>query len=241
VGSRDGEVLVNKRAKRMLDIAVASAGLILTLPVLAIVALAVRVSMGSPVLFRQLRPGLRAQPFEVIKFRTMTDARGSDGKLLPQRERLTRLGHFLRRTSLDELPQLWTILKGDMSLVGPRPLLMGYLERYTPEQSRRHEVTPGLTGWAQVHGRQLLDFDERFELDVWYVDHWSLSLDARILALTARMVLTGVGVPPPDYVYSGVRHRAHEEQGTGELSPSREHSRTLSDGRSEMSKGRDEG
>lgn len=232
---------MNKRAKRMLDIAVASAGLILTLPVLAIVALAVRVSMGSPVLFRQLRPGLRAQPFEVIKFRTMTDARGLDGKLLPQHERLTRLGHFLRRTSLDELPQLWTILKGDMSLVGPRPLLMGYLERYTPEQSRRHEVTPGLTGWAQVHGRQLLDFDERFELDVWYVDHWSFSLDVRILALTARMVLSGVGVPPPDYVYPGVRHRAHEEQGTGELSPDPEHSRTLPDDRSEMSKGRDEG
>ena len=188
-----------------MDVAASLVGLIVTSPLIAIVAVAVRLSMGSPVLFRQVRPGLHARPFEVLKFRTMTDRRSPSGDLLPQRDRLTRLGHFLRRTSLDELPQLWTILKGDMSLVGPRPLLMEYLPRYTVEQARRHEVTPGLTGWAQVHGRQLLDFDERFELDVWYVDHWSLGLDFRILALTARMVATGAGVPPADYAYPGVR------------------------------------
>ena len=205
---------MHQRTKRMMDIAVASVGLILTLPLIAIVALAVRMSMGSPVLFRQVRPGLRTRPFEIVKFRTMTDERGPEGELLPQRQRLTRLGQFLRRTSLDELPQLWTILKGEMSLVGPRPLLMEYLPHYTPEQSRRHEMTPGLTGWAQVHGRQLLDFDERFELDIWYVDHWSLRLDAKILALTARMVLTGDGVPPSNHVYSGVGPRSDAVRGT---------------------------
>ena len=194
-----------------MDVAVSLLGLIVTLPLIAMVAVAVRASMGAPVLFRQARPGLHARPIEVLKFRTMTDRRSPDGALLPQRDRLTRLGHFLRRTSLDELPQLWTILKGDMSLVGPRPLLIEYLPLYTAEQARRHEVTPGLTGWAQVHGRQLLDFDERFELDVWYVDHWSLGLDIRILALTAKMVLTGAGTPPADYEYPGVRSPAPPE------------------------------
>jgi lipopolysaccharide/colanic/teichoic acid biosynthesis glycosyltransferase len=168
---------------------------------MAVIAVWIRRDMGSPVLFRQVRPGLHGRPFEVIKFRTMRSEIGPDGDPLPEHERLTSLGHALRLTSLDELPQLWSILKGDMSLVGPRPLLMEYLEHYTPEQMRRHEVPPGLTGWAQVHGRALLDFEERFRLDVWYVDHWSLWLDLRIALLTVRKVLRGEGTPPPDHVY----------------------------------------
>lgn len=191
-----------RRCKRLVDIALAGPALVLALPVMGVVALIVRRSMGSPVLFRQMRPGLHGRPFNVIKFRTMTDARAADGELLPQAERLTRSGELLRRTSLDELPQLWSIVKGDMSIVGPRPLLMEYLDQYTPEQARRHDVPPGLTGWAQVHGRQLLSFEERFRLDVWYVDHWSLALDLRIMALTVRKVLSGDGVPPAEHVYT---------------------------------------
>ena len=145
-------------------------------------------------LFRQDRPGLHGRPFEVLKFRTMLDAAGPDGRPLPDAERLTGLGRFLRRTSLDELPQLWNVLRGDISLVGPRPLLMQYLPRYSPEQARRHEVCPGITGWAQVNGRNALTWEEKFELDVWYVDHWSLALDLRILAMTAWRVLRGAGV-----------------------------------------------
>lgn len=196
--------MVSRLVKRIMDIVLSFTALVIAAPIMIVVALAIRLSMGSPVLFRQQRPGLRARPFEVVKFRTMTDARDSSGEWLPQSDRLTPLGHFLRRTSLDELPQLWSILKGDMSVVGPRPLLMEYLPNYTPEQARRHEVKPGLTGWAQVNGRQLLGFDERFKLDVWYIDNWSLSLDLRIMLMTAKKVLTGDGVPPAEHVYDGV-------------------------------------
>ena len=150
--------------------------------------------IGAPVFFRQQRPGLHGQPFQMVKFRTMTDARGPDGALLPDAERLTPFGRFLRSASLDELPELWNVLRGDMSLVGPRPLLMEYLPLYTPEQARRHAVRPGITGWAQVNGRNALSWEEKFALDVWYVDHQSLALDIRILWLTARKVLAREGI-----------------------------------------------
>ncbi len=192
---------VRRRIKRSMDIAAALTGLVLAAPVMTVIAIAIRLDMGSPILFRQTRPGLHGKPFDVIKFRTMSDRLGPNGTVLPEHKRLTRLGHVLRRTSLDELPQLWTILKGDMSIVGPRPLLMQYLDEYTPEQARRHEVPPGLTGWAQVHGRALLDFDTRFKYDVWYVDNWSLRLDLRIMALTVGKVLRSEGLPPSDHVF----------------------------------------
>lgn len=154
----------------------------------------VRSRLGRPVFFRQTRPGLRGQPFNMVKFRTMTGARGPDGQLLPDSQRLTSFGRFLRATSLDELPELWNVLKGDMSLVGPRPLLMEYLPLYSPEQGRRHEVRPGITGWAQVNGRNALSWDDKFRLDVWYVDHGSLWLDIKILWLTVRKVLVREGI-----------------------------------------------
>ena len=150
--------------------------------------------MGSPVLFKQQRPGLHGKPFMMSKFRTMTDARDGDGNLLPDADRLTRLGRFLRSTSLDELPELFNVLKGDMSLVGPRPLLMRYLDRYTPEQARRHEVRPGITGWAQINGRNALSWEDKFTLDVWYVDHCSLLLDMRIILQTIWKVLRREGI-----------------------------------------------
>lgn len=180
--------------KLQLDRGAAVAGLLLLAPVLAVVALAIRARMGSPVLFRQARPGLRGQPFEVVKFRTMRHAVGSDGQPLPDSERLTALGRFLRASSLDELPQLWNVLRGDLSLVGPRPLLMQYLPRYTQEQARRHDVLPGMTGWAQVNGRNAISWEEKFSLDVWYVDHWSLALDLKILALTLLRVVNRSGI-----------------------------------------------
>jgi len=170
--------------KRLFDLAVSALLLLLLSPVLLLLAVLIRLSMGSPVLFRQVRPGFQGRPFSVVKFRTMNHARDAAGELLSDRDRLTPLGRFLRRLSLDELPQLWNVLRGEMSLVGPRPLLMEYLDRYTPEQARRHDVRPGITGWAQVHGRNNLLFSRRLELDVWYVDHQSLALDARILLMT---------------------------------------------------------
>ena len=180
--------------KRLLDFTSALLGLVLlALPLLVLMAL-VRTKLGSPVFFRQTRPGLQGRPFEMVKFRTMTDECGPDGVLLPDAERLTPFGRFLRATSLDELPELWNVLRGDMSLVGPRPLLMEYLPLYTPEQARRHEVRPGVTGWAQVNGRNALSWEEKFALDVWYVDHQSLALDVRILWLTARKVLAREGI-----------------------------------------------
>ena len=180
--------------KRLLDLAFTIPGLLAISPVFIIVALLILARIGRPVFFRQERPGLNARPFSLYKFRTMTDGRDEYGALLPDAQRLTPFGRFLRATSLDELPELFNVLKGDMSLVGPRPLLMRYLDRYTPEQFRRHEMPPGLTGWAQVNGRNALSWEEKFELDVWYVDHWSLWLDVKILALTLWKVLKKEGI-----------------------------------------------
>jgi lipopolysaccharide/colanic/teichoic acid biosynthesis glycosyltransferase len=180
--------------KRVIDIGVAAVALLLAAPLLLVVALAVRLNLGSPVLFRQRRPGLHGRPFTMVKFRTMRDAIGRDGRPLPDAARLTPFGTLLRATSLDELPELWNVLRGEMSLVGPRPLLMEYLERYTPEQARRHNVRPGVTGWAQVNGRNALSWEERFRLDVWYVEHRSLRLDLHILTRTLSMVLRRTGV-----------------------------------------------
>lgn len=167
--------------------------LLLALPLLLLVWL-IRRKLGNPVFFRQTRPGLHGKPFNMLKFRTMTDARGVDGALLPDAVRLTPFGRFLRATSLDELPELWNVLKGDMSLVGPRPLLMEYLPLYSPEQARRHQVRPGITGWAQVNGRNALSWEDKFALDVWYVDHRTLLLDLKILWLTVRKVLVREGI-----------------------------------------------
>jgi len=166
-------------------------------PVLMVLALMVRLILGKPVLFRQQRPGLHGRPFTIYKFRTMTEAREAHGNLLPDGERLTRFGRFLRSTSLDELPELFNVLKGDMSLVGPRPLLMQYLDRYTPEQARRHEVKPGLTGWSQVNGRNAISWEEKFGLDVWYVDNRSMWLDIKIILITAWMILRREGINQP--------------------------------------------
>ena len=167
--------------------------LVLALPLLLLWVL-VRRKLGSPVLFRQIRPGQHGRPFMMVKFRTMTDECGADGEMLPDAQRLTALGRFLRASSLDELPELWNVLRGEMSLVGPRPLLMEYLPLYSPEQARRHEVRPGITGWAQVNGRNALSWEERFKLDVWYVDHRSVGLDLRILWLTVRKVIVREGI-----------------------------------------------
>lgn len=180
--------------KRLFDILVSGIGLVLLSPLLLAVALLVRAKLGSPVLFRHRRPGLHGRLFTMLKFRTMTDAVGSDGALLPDAERLTPFGRFLRRTSLDELPELWNVLIGDMSLVGPRPLLIEYLPLYTPEQARRHDVRPGLTGWAQVNGRNALSWDEKFALDLWYVDHQSFALDLKILWRTIFKVFARQGI-----------------------------------------------
>lgn len=174
--------------KRLLDLLISVPALILLLPVVGVTALLVRVRLGAPVLFRQVRPGLHGKLFTMVKFRTMTDARDAEGRLLPDAVRLTPFGSFLRKTSLDELPELWNVVRGEMGLVGPRPLLAQYLERYTPEQARRHELRPGITGWAQVNGRQNLLFSQRLAMDVWYVDHVSLALDLRILWRTVRRV-----------------------------------------------------
>ncbi|HHW40486.1 MAG TPA: sugar transferase [Syntrophomonadaceae bacterium] len=180
--------------KRLIDFLGALFGLLVLSPLMLIIAILVLVSMGAPVLFRQVRPGLHGKPFVLYKFRTMRDAFDGDGKPLPDDRRLTPLGRFLRNTSLDELPELYNVLKGEMSLVGPRPLLMEYLDRYTPEQARRHEVKPGITGWAQVHGRNALSWEEKFRLDVWYVNHRSLWLDIKILLLTLWKVLRREGI-----------------------------------------------
>ncbi len=185
------------RSKRALDLAIASIGLVILSPVFLVVAILVRIWLGSPVLFRQRRPGFKEKPFNLYKFRTMTDARDATGALLPDAQRLTALGRFLRLLSLDEMPELINILRGEMSLVGPRPLLMQYLPLYSPEQHRRHEVVPGLTGWAQVHGRNALDWPSRFALDVWYVDHWSFWLDVRILLMTVWKVVAREGIAQP--------------------------------------------
>lgn len=187
-------VLRSPFLKRALDVIGASFALLVFGPVMLYIALRIWREMGSPVLFRQVRPGLHGRPFVMYKFRTMTEERDAQGKLLPDEKRLTRLGRFLREHSLDELPEFFNVLKGDMSLVGPRPLLMKYLDRYTPEQARRHEVKPGITGWAQVNGRNALTWEEKFRLDVWYVDNWDLLLDLKILFLTLVKVLRREGI-----------------------------------------------
>lgn len=180
--------------KRVFDIVLATIALVVLSPVIALVAWQIGRKMGSPVLFRQVRPGLNGKPFEMVKFRTMKDAIDAAGNPLPDFERLTPFGQFLRSSSLDELPELWNVLKGDMSLVGPRPLLMEYLPLYSPEQHRRHEVRPGVTGWAQINGRNSLSWDEKFKLDVWYVDNRSLWLDIKVLSLTVKKVVVRDGI-----------------------------------------------
>ncbi len=185
--------------KRLLDFLAASLGLLLLSPVMLLLSFLIRQKLGPPVLFRQLRPGFRGHPFELCKFRSMSDARDEKGDLLPDAERLGSFGRLLRRSSLDELPQLWNVLKGDMSLVGPRPLLMEYLPFYSKEQVRRHEVRPGITGWAQVNGRNAISWEERLALDVWYVDHRSLWLDLKILAMTMSRVFRRSGISQPGH------------------------------------------
>ena len=182
------------RSKRLFDFSVAFLGIILFSPLLLIVALLVRIFHGTPILFKQQRPGYRGKPFFIYKFRMMTNRVDVQGNLLPDAERLTRLGRFLRATSVDELPELLNVLRGDLSLVGPRPLLMQYLPLYTPEQMRRHDVLPGITGWAQINGRNDISWDEKFRLDLWYVDHWSFGLDLKILWLTLWKVFKREGI-----------------------------------------------
>lgn len=200
--------------KRVIDIAGSAFGLILSVPVMLLVAVLIGITMGSPLLFRQRRAGLRGEPFIIYKFRSMRNIPHEDDDPLLDDRRLTWLGRILRNTSLDELPELLNVLKGEMSLVGPRPLLIDYLERYTPDQARRHEVKPGISGWAQVKGRNALSWEEKFELDVWYVDHWSLWLDLKILALTPLAVLKREGISaagsatmPP---FQGVQEEQHD-------------------------------
>ena len=180
--------------KHFTDFTAAFLALLLLSPLLLILMVLVRLKLGSPIFFTQVRPGLHGKPFKMIKFRTMTDARDTDGNLLPDNIRLTAFGRFLRSTSLDELPELWNVLKGDMSLVGPRPLLMEDLHRYTPEQARRHEARPGITGWAQINGRNAISWEAKFQLDVWYVDNQSFWLDLKILVLTIKKVFVREGI-----------------------------------------------
>lgn len=197
--------------KRLIDIALSSAGLLATAPAMALIAALVRLRLGSPVLFRQERPGLEERPFVILKFRTMRDAVDGSGKALPDGDRLTPLGRFLRSTSLDELPELWNVLRGEMSLVGPRPLLMEYLAEYDDVQRRRHDVKPGITGWTAVRGRNSLDWNEKFALDAWYVENWTNELDLRILVQTVVAVLKREGIDHPSGVpmpkFAGKRSR----------------------------------
>ena len=183
-----------KTGKRIFDVSLSAAGLLITLPLILLVAIVIRASLGSPILFSQRRPGLHGRPFMLYKFRSMIDARSSTGEPLGDEHRLTSVGRWLRKLSLDELPQLWNVLRGDMSLVGPRPLLMEYLPLYNVRQARRHDVRPGITGWAQIKGRNALSWGEKFDFDIWYVDHLSFALDVRILALTAWRVLRPHGI-----------------------------------------------
>jgi sugar transferase EpsL len=189
--------LYAQHGKRLFDVLLTAPFLLVCAPVVALVALCVRLRLGSPVLFCQQRPGLHGRSFTLLKFRTMTEARDGQGHLLPDVERLTPLGRFLRSTSLDELPEFLNVLRGEMSLVGPRPLLMKYLERYTPEQMRRHDVRPGITGWAQVNGRNAITWEHKFALDVWYVDHLSCWLDLKIVVLTVWRIVRRDGINEP--------------------------------------------
>jgi len=186
--------------KRLIDITASSAALVTLSPVLAVTAYKVKKNLGSPILFKQTRPGLYGEPFEMVKFRTMLDAYDEQGNPLPNEQRHTKFGNFLRSTSLDELPELWNVLKGDMSLVGPRPLLTDYLPLYNEEQARRHDVRPGVTGWAQVNGRNAISWEEKFKLDTWYVDNQSLLLDLKIILMTLKKVVVKEGVNASDTV-----------------------------------------
>ncbi len=183
--------------KRLFDLFLTITGFLLLSPLILLTIFSVWFLLGKPVFFQQARPGLRGQIFTLFKFRTMRDSRDENGNLLPDELRLTRFGKFLRSTSIDELPELFNVLRGEMSLVGPRPLLVRYLDRYSPEQARRHDVLPGITGWAQVNGRNILSWEDKFRLDVWYVDHWSFWLDIKILALTVWKVLSREGISQP--------------------------------------------
>jgi len=180
--------------KRIFDLSLSVLGIAILSPLLLIIAVFIRTRIGAPIIFKQVRPGLHGKPFVIYKFRTMTNTRDENGNLFSDEERLTSLGRFLRRTSLDELPELFNVLKGNMSIVGPRPLLMQYLDRYTPKQARRHEVKPGITGWAQVNGRNAISWEDKFKLDVWYVDNWSLWLDVKIILMTILKVLKQEGI-----------------------------------------------
>ena len=186
--------------KRCFDFTLAFIVLALLSPIFMVLYVLIRIKLGSPVFFPQKRPGLKGKPFNIIKFRTMTDAKDEQGNLLPDDQRITALGQWLRKTSLDELPELFNVLKGDMSLVGPRPLMWKYLDRYTPFQARRHEVKPGITGWAQINGRNAISWEKKFEYDVWYVDHWSLALDGKILIKTFAEVLLRRNVTQENHV-----------------------------------------
>lgn len=186
-------------AKRVFDLGLSVAALVVLAPLMVLVAGGVAIKLGRPILFKQVRPGLDGKPFVMLKFRTMTDLHGSNGMLLPDSERLTSFGRFLRSTSLDELPEIINVVLGQMSMVGPRPLLMEYIGRYSLDQARRHEVKPGITGWAQVNGRNALSWEHKFALDVWYVDHWNLWLDVRILWMTVAGVLSRSGVSAPGH------------------------------------------
>jgi lipopolysaccharide/colanic/teichoic acid biosynthesis glycosyltransferase len=197
-------------AKRILDLLLTTLGLLILSPFLLLIAVIVRINLGSPVLFHQVRPGYRGRLFAVYKFRTMTDERDDQEVLLPDKQRLRPLGRFLRSYSLDELPELFNVLRGEMSLVGPRPLLVQYLERYSVEQARRHEVYPGITGWAQINGRNALTWEDKFRHDVWYVDHWSLGLDLKILVVTLWKVIRREGISQPGHA------TAEEFMGSGE-------------------------
>jgi sugar transferase EpsL len=197
-------------SKRLFDLLLTTLGLIIILPLMLIISVLVWAFLGTPILFRQPRPGYKGRPFITYKFRTMTNRTGPDGKLLPDSERLNSFGRFLRSTSLDDLPQLFNVLRGEMSLVGPRPLLMQYLGRYTPEQMHRHDMLPGMTGWAQINGRNIIDWEEKFRLDVWYVNHWTFWLDLKILFLTPWKVFKREGISQPGHV------TAEEFKGTGD-------------------------
>lgn len=187
-------------AKRAIDLILSASALLLLSPLMAVIALAIRIELGPPVLFRQERPGYKGRPFMMLKFRTMRAPVTGDGQSVPDEERISRLGSLLRRTSLDELPEAWNILMGEMSIVGPRPLLSSYLPYYSDEQMRRHDAKPGLTGWSQVHGRRRVPFQQRLAQDVWYVDHRSLRLDARIIFMTIGQVLRGSGAEPERFL-----------------------------------------
>jgi sugar transferase EpsL len=213
------------KSKRIFDLLFTSLVLVLISPLLLGLAICVRFSLGNPNLFKQRRPGYRNKPFIIQKFRTMTNERDTQGKLLSDEARQTRVGRFLRNSSLDELPELFNVFRGEMSWVGPRPLLMAYLDRYTPEQARRHDVLPGITGWAQINGRNDLTWEQKFDLDVWYVDHWTLWLDLKIMWLTFFKVLKREGINQPGFSTS------EEFMGTpaSQINISQEKSNELSD------------